>query len=568
MTFEMFAGLIGGLGLFIYGMHVMSDSLKVIAGNRMKNLLEVLTNNRFKAILVGAIVTVLVQSSSTTTVMVVGFVNASLMTLTQAAGIILGAHIGTTVMAQLIAFNVNAFAPLLVGLGAFIMLFAKKKNYRDIGTIIFGFGLIFFGISTMSAAMAPLKESPVFIDWLTTYGKNPILGFLLGAVITGIIQSSGASLGLLQALAIGGVFASVTGTDAIQICIPIMIGTNIGTCVTALLSSIGTSTAAKNAAFLHLFINMTGGIIILIVLMIMDAVLPVNPIYEFIVSISGTMTDAAGNTVPNVARQIAWSHTLFNVINTIAMLPIVDYFVAFLEKRFPMKEEEKGLQLDERLFNNPAVAIGAVSNEIQHMERMARKNLKSACTALLTNDEKLLTDVFEREKRIDEFERGLIDYSTKLTNTNLSEEENNRVAFYLQGAHDIERIGDHAENIAELAQMKINDKIDLSETGVKEAEELINLIGSILDDVEVALDSEDTEVCARILEKEDESDKLTEMYKNNHIKRVSKKECNAVSGVVFLDLLANLERVGDHSANLAKDIRDLKIVNHGGQLNI
>ncbi len=348
MTFNMCIGLFGGLGLFIYGMHLMSEGLKIVAGNKMKHLLEVLTNNRIKAVLVGTVVTIMVQSSSTTTVMVVGFVNASLMTLTQAAGIILGANIGTTVMAQLIAFNVSAIAPLFIGIGTFLALFGKKKSYRDFGSIVLGFGILFFGVNTMSATMEPLKDSPVFISWITTYGKNPLLGLFLGTVITGIMQSSGATLGLLQALAISGVFAGVGGTQAVEICIPMMIGTNIGTCVTALLSSIGTSTAAKNAAFIHLFVNVFGAVWVMVLLTVMNASMAINPIYEWIVAISGTMSTSmainpiyewivaisgtmstdAGTVIPNVARQIAMSHTIFNIANTIVLFPIIDYFVA------------------------------------------------------------------------------------------------------------------------------------------------------------------------------------------------------------------------------------------------
>ncbi|MDD4507370.1 MAG: Na/Pi cotransporter family protein [Eubacteriaceae bacterium] len=558
MTFTMCVGLFGGLGLFIYGMHIMSESLKIIAGSRMKHLLEVLTNNRLKAILVGIVVTIMVQSSSTTTVMVVGFVNASLMTLTQAAGIILGANIGTTVMAQLIAFNVDAIAPLFIGIGTFMALFGKKKSTRDVGSIVLGFGIIFFGISTMSTTMEPLKDSDVFKNWLITYGKNPFLGLLIGTVITGIMQSSGATLGMLQALAISGVFSQVGGTDAIQICIPMMIGTNIGTCVTALLSSIGTSTAAKNAAFIHLFVNIFGAVWVMVLLGIMDATTTVNPIYEFLVSISGTMTNDAGQSVPNIARQIAMSHTMFNVCNTIVLYPIIDKFVALLEKKFPTTAEEKGLQLDDRLLNNPSVAIGQVSREIIHMGEMSSKNFKKSCVAIMDNDEQAIENVFEREERIDDFEHGLIDFSVRLSNMNLSQKENDRVAFFLQGAHDLERIGDHAENIAELAQMKIREKITLSGLAEKEMQQLIQLSKQLIDDVVEMLKTEDEALCRKVLDEEEETDRLTEEYKNTHIKRLTSGDCTAYGGVIFLDLLANLERVGDHSANIAKEIMDMK----------
>ncbi len=558
MAVSLFIGLFGGLGMFIYGMHLMSEGLKIIAGNKMKHLLEVLTNNRFKAILVGIVVTIMVQSSSATTVMVVGFVNASIMDLTQAAGIILGANIGTTLMAQLIAFDVASVSPVFIGIGCFMALFGKKKSTRDLGSIILGFGILFYGIYTMSETLAPLKNSPVFVSWLTTYGKNPLLGLLLGTIITGIMQSSGATLGMLQALAISGVFAGTTGTEAIQICIPMMIGTNIGTCVTAILSSVGTSTAAKNAAFIHLFVNIFGAIWVMTLLAILDHVLPVDPIYQFLVNISGTSMDSAGNVVPNVARQIAMSHSFFNIANCIVLYPCIDKFVGILERKFPSASDEKGLQLDDRLLNSPSVAIGQVGNEVVHMSEMSCKNFKRSCDAFMNNDEKLIEDVLEREERIDDFEHGIIDYTVLLSNMNISQVENDRLAFYLQGAHDLERIGDHAENVVELAQMKIREKIEMSPVATDEMKQLMDKAFSMVDNVVKLLGTEDKAYCEKILREEDEIDNLTDAFKAAHIERLSGGMCQAYSGVIFLDMLANLERIGDHSANIAQEVLDMQ----------
>ncbi len=557
--FEIIVGLIGGLGLFIYGMQIMSNSLKVVAGDRMKHLLEVLTSNRFKAIICGIVVTIMVQSSSTTTVMVVGFVNASLMNLTQAAGIILGANIGTTVMAQLIAFNVDAIAPILIGIGTVMSVFGNKKKTRDIGTILLGIGILFFGISTMSSTMEPLKDNPVFKRWLITYGRNPILGLLIGTVITGIMQSSGATLAMLQALAISGIFADVSGTAAIQICIPMMIGTNIGTCVTALLSSIGTSKAAKNAAIIHLSVNIFGAIWVMTLLAIFNAVLPVNPIYQFLVDISGTMKTSSGAVIPNVARQIAMSHTFFNVANMFVMLPFIDKLVNFLETHIKDDEEEsdKGLQLDDRLLNNPAVAIGQVGRELVHMAEMAEKNLKLAGKALVEGDEKAIEKVYQREDRIDEHEKGIIDFVIRLSNLNVSQEENDRLASYLQIAHDIERIGDHAENIVELAEDKIEKDVKMTEAARNELLELLDLTYSIVQHVKEALDSEDDAICMKIYEEEERSDDLTDEYKDKHIKRLSEGACQVNSSAIYFDLLVDLERVGDHAANIAEHIQSL-----------
>ncbi len=560
MGFKIIVGLIGGLALFVYGMQIMSNSLKVVAGDRMKHLLEVLTSNRLKAIICGIVVTVMVQSSSTTTVMVVGFVNASLMNLTQAAGIILGANIGTTLMAQLIAFNFDAVAPILIGIGTVMSVFGKKKKTRDIGTIILGIGILFYGISVMSSTMAPLKNNPVFKNWLIIYGRNPFLGLLIGTVITGIMQSSGATLAMLQALAISGIFADVSGTAAIQICIPMMIGTNIGTCVTALLSSIGTSKAAKSAAIIHLSVNIFGAIWVMALLGIFNAVLPVNPIYQFLVNISGTMKTAGGRVIPNVARQIAMSHTFFNVANMFVMLPFIDKLVAFLENHLDDDEgEEKdtGLQLDDRLLNNPAVAIGQLGKELVHMAEMAEKNLRLAGKALIEGDEKAIEKVYQREERIDEHEKGIIDFIIRLSNLNVSQDENDRLAIYLQCAHDIERIGDHAENIVELAENKIEKDVTMTEEAKQELLNLFDLIYSIVKHVKEVLTDEDESTCMKIYEEEERSDDLTDEYKDAHIKRLSEGSCQANSSAIYFDLLVDLERVGDHAANIAEHVQSL-----------
>ncbi|AWW26427.1 MULTISPECIES: Na/Pi cotransporter family protein [unclassified Acetobacterium] len=559
MTLEMLIGLFGGLGLFVFGMHMMSDGLKTVAGTKMKKLLEVLTNNKIKAILVGTVVTMIVQSSSTTTVMVVGFVNAALMTLTQAAGVILGANIGTTVTAQLIAFNVTELAPIFIGIGAMMALFSTKKKNKDLGSIILGFGILFYGIAAMSTAMKPLRESEEFIYLLSTYGTNPLLGVLIGTLITAVIQSSSASIGLLQALALSGVFVSIGGTGAIQICLPILIGTNIGTCVTALLSCIGTSTAAKKAAFIHLFVNIFGAVWVMILLTIMNNLVAVNPVYEFIVTISGSLINGGGDMVPNVARQIAMAHTLFNVANTIVLLPIIGYFVSFLDRVYPEKEEDKGLQLDDRLFNNPSIALGQVVRETNRLAKMSFKNFRVACESIMDGNEKLVEKIVKREERIDEFQQGIVEYSVKLSNENMSEEENERLAFILKGSHDLERIGDHAMNIGELAEMRATNKIVFSDIANQEVLNLISLTTNTLRDMVELMETEETDLCYKILDEEEEIDEMTEKLKDDHIRRLNEGICNPYAGVIFLDLLTNIERVGDHASNIAHGILGLKL---------
>ncbi|WKY48524.1 Na/Pi cotransporter family protein [Eubacteriaceae bacterium ES3] len=559
MTLEMLIGLFGGLGLFIFGMNMMSDGLKTVAGTKMKQLLEILTSNRIKAILVGTLVTMIVQSSSTTTVMVVGFVNASLMTLAQAAGVILGANIGTTITAQMIAFNVSDVAPVFIGVGALITMFGRTKKNRDLGSVLLGFGILFFGISTMSSAMKPLRESEEFIYLLTTYGTNPLLGLLIGTGITAIIQSSSASLGLLQALAISGVFSTMGATEAIDVCIPILIGTNIGTCVTALISSIGTSVAAKKAAFIHLFVNIFGAIWVMALLGVMDSLMTVNPIYTFIANVSGTMVDSSGEVVPNVAREIAMAHTLFNIINTIVLFPVINYFVKALDHFMPEQEAEKGLYLDDRLLNNPSIALGQVGKEMVRLGNLVIKNFFESCEVIMTKDSKLLEEITEREERIDEFQQGIIDFTVKLSNENMSEAENDQLAFFMKGSHDLERIGDHAMNISELLEMQVNRKIQFSEIANQELLTLINITTNTLKDMVMLLETDELELCYKILDEEDEIDELTEKLKDDHIDRLNEGICNPYAGIIFMDLLTNIERVGDHASNIAQGILGLKL---------
>ncbi|MFZ7121259.1 MAG: Na/Pi cotransporter family protein [Eubacteriaceae bacterium] len=558
MTAEMLMSLFGGLGLFIYGMHVMSDGLKAVAGDRMKRLLEILTNNKIMAIVVGTIVTIIVQSSSTTTVMIVGFVNAGLMNLFQAAGVILGANIGTTITAQMVAFKVTHFAPIFIAIGVFMALFCKKKNNRQIGGIILGFGILFLGISLMSDAMKPLRDSESFINLLISFGKNPILGLFAGFAITAIIQSSSASIGLLQAIALSGAFSYVDGTNTLAIVIPILLGTNIGTCVTALLSSIGTNTNAKKAALIHLFINIFGSLWVMIVLWGIDvATKGNNPIYSFIIAISGQdMID--GENVLNVARQIANAHTIFNIINMIVLFPFINIIVNFINKILPETEdpEESSVKLDERLLENPAVAIGQVVKEIVRMGNLANKNLKYSIEAILNKDENLCDKVFSREKLINDFERDITQYLVLLSNSNLLKEEDNEIMSLYHCIHDIERIGDHAENLAEIAQYRIDNKVSFSNTAVDELKYMMNLVTGVSNDVIRGFESKDMTKAVKSIKIEEEIDKMEKELRESHIERLNKGVCKPSSGVIYLDILSNLERIGDHATNIAEYILD------------
>ncbi len=478
----MLLGLFGGLGMFIYGMHLMSEGLRVVAGTKMRNLIDRFTATPLKALVTGVLITFLTQSSSATSVMVVGFVNASLMNLYQATGIILGSNIGTTIMSQIIAFDITQFATFFIGLGVLMALFMKKKRGRDWGSIVLGFGILFYGIYMMSQAVTPLKDSPEFTNLLLTYGKNPLIGLFISTAMTAVLQSSGAVIGLIQALALSGVFSSASGTEAIQICIPLVVGSNIGTCITAILSSIGTSRTAKDAAYIHLFDKIIGAIWVLTLMFLLDTFLPVNPFYEFLVRISGKIT-IDGQVVPNVARQVAMFHTIYNIANVLILFPFIKQIVDTVTKIYPPDEPEEGLALDQRLLNTPGVAIGQAETELIKMSRITAKNFGRAIDALITLDKKKIKKVEETEQRIDEFESGLQEYMIKITNLSATKDQYDRVAFIMENSHNIESIGDHAMTLAGIAGMLEEKELKLTPGMLDALQTIKSKTGIMLDEV-------------------------------------------------------------------------------------
>lgn len=556
MTTEMLITLIGGLGLFIYGMTIMSDGLKAVAGDRVKKLLEVLTNNRILAIVVGTVVTMIVQSSSTTTVMVVGFVNAGIMNLFQAAGVILGANIGTTITAQMVALKADKIAPIFIGVGVLMLLLAKKKKHKHVAMVILGFGVLFLGINLMSDSLKPLRDNPFFVKTLVSFGQNPILGLLAGLGITAIIQSSSATVGLLQAIAMSGAFNAVDGIGTLAIIIPILLGMNIGTCATALISSIGTNTSAKKAALIHLFVNIMGSVWVMILLGIIDTVTKGNnPIYHFIENISG-FTTIEGVQVHNVTKQIANTHTLFNVTNMIILYPIMNSMVRLIDRIIPDKVEmdEQGPHLDRRLLENPSVALGQVVKEVTRMGRLANKNLHTSIEAILTKDEALVEKVFRREKLINDFAKEITQFLVLLVNEQVPDDKQVRVMDLFSCVHDIERIGDHAENLAELAQYRIDNKVSFSDLAMDDLKIMIDLVEKVCYDVVEGFEQQDAKAALSTIKIEDEIDAMEEKLRTGHIARLNDGTCSAPSGIIFLDVVSNLERVGDHATNIAEYI--------------
>jgi phosphate:Na+ symporter len=531
MTTRMVFELLGGLGLFIYGMNTMGAGLQKAAGDRLKRLLEILTTNRIMGLVFGAVITSLIQSSSATTVMVVGFVNAGLMNLMQAAGVIMGANIGTTVTAQLVAFKLTDIAPAVVAVGVSLLLFGTKRRYKQIGEILTGFGILFIGMNLMSVAMEPLKYSDLFTNIMTTFGRNRFLGMVAGFVVTGIIQSSSASIGLLQALA----FNDLIGIDA---ALPIVLGMNIGTCVTALLSSIGTSINARRAAMIHLTIKVVG------MFLFIGFTSPLGNAVEYL----------GGDTV----RQIANAHTLYNIANTAILLPFAPLLVKTSKRLVPGQEEEEGVlkYLDNRLLETPSIAVLQAVKEVARMGEVARDTLRYAIDGFVKEDEKLLNHCFQKEKMVNTLEKEITQFLVLLSNSSLSAAENDLVTGLFHTVNDIERIGDHAENIAELGQSKIDNGLVFSEIGIRDLTTMSDYVYSMVGDVIAALQSRDYALARNVREREDEVDRMEREYREGHIGRLNNYQCVPGSGVVFLDVISNLERIADHCSNIAMSILD------------
>jgi len=525
--------LFGGLGLFLYGMNIMGEGLEKAAGDRLKDLLELLTRNRLMGVLVGTVVTAIIQSSSATTVMVVGLVNAGIMDLSQAIGVIMGANIGTTMTAQLIAFKLTDIALPAIGLGTAIILFGRNKTQRYLGQVVLGFGLLFYGMQTMEMALKPLAKMPGFINFMASFSKTPILGVIAGFLTTGVVQSSSATIGILQALASQGIVN-------ISIALPILFGDNIGTCVTALLSSIGTNITARRAAVFHLTFNVIGSIIFLALLPLVEAVV--------------TLTSS------NPVRQIANAHTLFNVTNTIIQLPFSFLLVKLITTLIPGKPEiiERGLKyIDDRLLETPSIAFTQVKKEIARMGNLSLEVLQDSISAFLDYDEQKDKMAKEKETVINELARDITRYLAMLSRAPLSEDEYNAITDLVSTVNDMERVGDHAMNILELAEFKNEQSLPFSNTAIEELVEMSSKVQETFDLAVYSFLHWDKSSAETIVKYEEEIDAMEKQLRLNHIKRLNEGSCNPSSGVIFLDLLTNLERVGDHSFNIASYILNI-----------
>jgi phosphate:Na+ symporter len=546
----------GGIGMFLYGMNTMADGMQRSAGGKMKKLLGYLTSNRLLAIIVGAVITAIIQSSGATTVMVVGFVNAGLMTLVQAVGVIMGANIGTTITAWIVSLgqlgdaakvmNPSFYAPFLIGIGAFVILFSKKDKVKNAGEIIVGIGLLFEGLTFMSSSIAPYTDAPIFSQAFQIVGSNPFLGILIGIIVTAVLQSSSASVGILQTLALNGV---VTTNAAIYI----TLGQNIGSCVTALISSAGTTRTAKRAACMHILFNIAGALLFGTVGFILFSIYPA----------------LAAHNITSV--EISVFHTFFNITCTLVMFPFANLLVKISglivrenEKQDDFAELEAkdavaaeiARHFDSRLLGQPSVAVETAKNEVIAMGNLALDNIKYAAEATQKNDQTMVDKVYEIEHKVDLYEKYLTDFLIKVNNLSITQEQHLLVKNLFHAIIDIERVSDHAENIAELAKYKIEHQIIFSEKGTQELNQLWDKVVHCFEEAVKARGTGSGQAIQNVLRIEDEVDDLEEELRNKHIERLSAGLCIPSNGVVFLDILSNLERMSDHANNIVDCIQE------------
>lgn len=539
--------LAGGLGLFLFGMKLMGDGLEMAAGSKLRGMIERLTKNKYMGALVGLVVTAVIQSSSATTVMVVGFVNAGLMNLAQAVGVIMGANIGTTVTGVMIAINLTAIAPIAVLIGVVMISFIKRNSVKHIGQIIAGFGILFMGMKMMSTAMEPLSESEVFTSLMTSF-SNPLLGVLVGLVFTAIIQSSSASVGVLQALGAAG---AITLPSAIYV----IYGQNIGTCVTALISSVGTSKTARRTAVVHLMFNVFGAVLFIVISMLF-------PFAELVQRI------APGN----VMAQISIVHVIFNIVCTAIMLPLSSLLVKVACKVIPgsdpVKSSNSLAYLDARILSTPPVAVAQLFKEVDRMGQLAKETLGMAMDALITQDNTKVDQIYENENTINFLNRGIAEYLVKINGLDLEDYDRQALGSMYHVISDMERIGDHSENLCELAQTLKKSKQKFSPWAVEQATEMRNRVEAMLEEALQMFASRETQpqMAADINRREEIIDDATQELKDLHIERLNQGKCSVVAGTVFMDMLTNLERIADHCTNIAYSMTNQK--NHELQSTI
>ena len=534
--------LLGGLGLFLYGMQMMSTGLEAAAGNRMKSILEKLTSNRVKGVLVGAAITAVIQSSSATTVMVVGFVNSGLMTLKQAVWVIMGANIGTTITGQLIALDIGAIAPLFAIAGVGAIMFIKSEKVHHISSIFAGLGILFMGMDMMGAAMSPLKESEAFISLMTKF-DNPLLGILVGALFTAVIQSSSASVGILQALA-------STGMIPLSSAVFVLFGQNIGTCITAVLASIGMKVNAKRTTVIHLLFNIIGTVLFTVICL-------VTPYVTWIEAM----------TPGDPVAQIANAHTVFNIVTTLLLLPFGTHMANIAVRILPdsKKADDEDLRLkyirpfeSSYAIGHSAVAVSQVRDEVNRMRDMVAKNISDSFDSLVQYDEKLRKKVSEREEYIDFLNKGISEYIVSLMASEMNMSDSRKINGYYAIISNLERIGDHAVNLAEYGDDMRKWEIDFSDTVKEELNEMKAQCIAALDNLKEVTSENVERILSQAVIIEQKTDDMRDKYFKKQMQRLKKGKCKPQSGIVFSEILTDFERMGDHALNIAQQYREME----------
>lgn len=531
---QMIFQFVGGLGIFLFGIKYMGDGLKLSAGDKLRDILDRFTTNPFMGVLAGIVVTVLLQTSSGTTVLTIGLVNAGFMTLRQAIAIIMGANIGTTTTAFIIGIDIVAYALPIIAIGTFLIFFFKNKKINYLGQTIFGFGALFYGMDLMGNGMRPLRSSETFFELTQSMSEIPLLGVAIGTIFTVIVQSSSATIGVLQSL-------YAEGAVSLNAALPVLFGDNIGTTITAVIASIGASVAAKRAAATHVIFNLFGTIIFLMIL----------PLFTKIVYwISDVL-------LLEPKMQIAFAHGIFNTTNVIIQFPMIGLLALIVTKLIPGKDsiiDYKPKHLDPIFINqSPAVALSQAKEEILRMGELAVKGLEETKNYLNTNATKHSEMAYSIEDAINNLDRKITDYLVKLSGS-ISDQDSAKHSTYVNIVRDIERIGDHFENILELNEYRISNKVNLTDQAYDDLNEMFNLTVETVSQALECYENTDKQLANSVLKKEDQIDSMEKLYRKNHIVRLNEGICTGLAGIVFVDIISNLERIGDHAVNIAQAV--------------
>ncbi len=515
----------------------MGDGLQKVAGDRLRDILDKFTSNPIMGVMAGIIVTVLIQTSSGTTVLTVGLVNAGFMTLHQAIGVIMGANIGTTVTAFIIGIDIEEYSLPILFIGTFLIFFFKNKKVHNIGQVFFGFGALFFGLSLMGDGVSPLRELESFRSLTVSMGNNPILGVLIGMIFTVTVQSSSASIGLLQEL-------YTQGTMMLDAVLPVLFGDNIGTTITAVLASIGASVGAKRAALTHVIFNLIGTTVILI----------------FLVPYTNLIEHLEGLLNLNKPMTVAFSHGIFNFANTLVQLPFIGFLALIVTKLIPGSDTEievKAKHLDPSFIRrSPSIALGQAKSETLRMAEFAEKGLVEAKNYLKTNQKRHSELTVQYEEAINNLDRKITDYLILISERSLSDENSRMHSVLMDTVRDIERVGDHMENVVELVDYQLTNKVALSADAYADLEDMFSLTVQTLQKAISALDNDNLEEAREVVEQEEEIDKMERKLRKKHILRLNEGKCSGSAGIVFVDIVSNLERIGDHSVNIAFAVLD------------